>query len=88
MKENEKPIITTFAVKGTFESYYAACRYLKSIDYSHGSMSVKSPIAIMKGEYNIAQKWKNLSNDERKNVDGIMTSSDFRDGEVTVTLYR
>ena len=75
----------TFKVKGTFKSYYAASAWLSENGYSEGSMYRGMPIGIMKGDWNIA-KWKNLTSSEKKELDGTMTSNDFREGEVTVNI--
>jgi hypothetical protein len=76
-----------FKESGTFASYYKACEWLRNNGYSYGSMCSDEPIGILKGEYSIA-KWKNLTDKERKALDGIMTSNDFREGEVNIKLTK
>lgn len=76
----------SFSVEGTFESYGKACEWCKENGYSYGSMCRDEPIALMKGDYIIA-KWRNLSEDERHNSDGLMLSSDFREASVRVIIY-
>jgi hypothetical protein len=75
----------TFFKEGTFESYYEATSWCRNNGYSYGSMCSPQPIALIKGDYNIA-KWKNLTSRERYEVDGIMTG-DFREGEVRIKIY-
>lgn len=76
-----------FPASGTFKAYYAASGWCHENGYSHGSMCMDMPIAIMKGtDWNIA-KWKNLSTKEINTVDGVMLSTDFREGSVTIVIY-
>lgn len=75
----------TFTEQGAFQSYYAACEWLKQNGYSYGSMCRDLPIGIMKGDFSIA-KWRNLSNQDIKALDGTMTSDDFREGSVTIEI--
>jgi len=74
-----------FKANGTFEAYYAACGWLSENGYSYGSMCMDQPIGIMKGNWGIA-KWRNLTSSERKELDGTMTSNDFREGDVTINI--
>jgi hypothetical protein len=69
----------------TFSALYAAQYWLKQKGYSYGSLQALAPVAIFKGECAIS-KWRNLSREERNAADGVMTSSDFREGSVTVEL--
>lgn len=75
----------TFTKKGTFQSYYKACKWLQQNGYSYGSMCGKEPIGIVKGDVIIA-KWRNLSDKDKLQLDGTMTSSDFREGSVTIEI--
>jgi hypothetical protein len=84
----------SFKVDGTFESLYAAQRWLHENNYSYGSTSVSRstgqmlPVPIQVGKYYaFAQKWNNISKEERMTVDGVMVSNDFREGEVKVYLF-
>jgi len=74
----------TFKANGTFQAYYDACGWLKENGYSYGSMCGHEPIGIMKGNYCIA-KWKNLTKQEQKSLDGTMTG-EFREGDVKITI--
>ena len=75
-----------FDDKGDFEAYYSARKYVHDLGYSDGSMCRDKPIAIKKGPWNIA-KWKNLTKLERLDIDGHITSKDFRNGPVTVEIF-
>jgi len=75
-----------FDVEGTFESYYAASKWAKENGYDIGSMDGSNPIALMKG-YDYVAKWHNISNAERKMVDGVMLSDYFREKSVTILIF-
>lgn len=76
-----------FYVPGTFESMYAAQKYVHDLGYNYGSTCAMKPLAFVKGEYNLPQKWKNMSKDERNSVDGIIIG-DMREGPVTVYFLK
>lgn len=72
----------------TFEAFHQACDWLKENGYSHGSMQRDAPIGIMRGlDWDIA-KWRNLSEKERRELDGTMIPIDgnFRDGGARIRL--
>lgn len=77
----------TFNEKGTFESFYSAQTWCAANGYEEGSMCSPMPIAIMKGEYNLPWKWKNLNAKERSMVDGVIVSNNFREEEVTIYIF-
>ena len=81
----------TFKVEGTFESLYAAQSWARSKGYVYGSLCCDAPVALRKGqsfsEYDLPEKWKNMSDDDIKSIDGVIKSRDFRDGSVTVMLF-
>lgn len=77
----------SFNVKGTFKSYYAAIAWCTRNGYEDGSMCYPEPIAIMKGEYNLPQKWKNMTLAQRKSVDGLIVADSFREGEVRIYIF-
>ena len=70
----------------SFEAVRKAEEFCRVLGFSWGSMCRDMPIALMKGDYQIA-KWRNLSDRERKACHGIMTSPNFRDGPVTVEIF-
>lgn len=86
MKTRQVIMEQKFRVAGTFQSYYAACHFVKDMGYSYGSMCRDMPIGLLKGDYDIS-KWRNLTVEKIKQLDGVMTSSDFREGEVIVKIY-
>ena len=79
-----------FKVDGTFQSMYAAERWLREHGYGWGSGSGSGkPTAIMKGDYydyNLPHKWKNFSDYQIQRVHGKMTG-DFRNGPISVVIY-
>lgn len=79
----------TFNEKGTFESVYAAQGWLITSGYNYGSMDGRfNPIAFQKGEYTLPEKWHNFTAKQKTQVDGIITSNDWREGEVKVIIYK
>lgn len=77
--------VKEFDLEGVFESHWAAERWLTENGYEYGSGCVSCPIAITKGEYNLPQKWRNMTTIERNSVDGILESG--RTGKAKITLY-
>ncbi len=77
----------SFKVDGTFQSMYAALRWCNENGYEQGSMCSPMPIGLIKGEYNLPRKWKNMNNAERNSVDGVIDSDDFREGEVVIYIF-
>ena len=77
-----------FKENGTFESLWAAEKWLTDNGYEYGSLCGSEPVAITKGGYDLPQKWKNFNSLEKSLVDGVVLSTDFREGEVTIILYK
>jgi len=77
--------VKTFSAHGEFSALGDATEWVRSRGYSLGIMCGNEPIAFKKGYWNI-QKWRNLSADDRFNIDGVVTSDDFRDGDVTIKI--
>ena len=78
----------TFNEKGTFKSYYAADAWLHQSGFSTGSMDYPNPIAFQAGQYQLPEKWHNFKPKHKALVSGIMTSTDWREGEVKVIIYK
>ena len=76
----------TFNQTGTFEAYTAAEQWLIDNGYTYGSMQGRDPIGILKGDIYIS-KWRNIPAHGRKNLDGIITGVDKRNGPVTVEIF-
>ena len=71
-----------------YGNFYSATQYLFDNTYSCGSMSLQMPIPIVLGTYyGIPQKWYNLSEGQKKNVDGVILSDDFRNGTVKILIF-
>lgn len=81
----------TFKVEGTFQSLYAAQTWARSKGYVYGSLCGDAPVALRKGqsfsEYDLPEKWKNMSDEDIKSIDGVIKSRDYREGSVTVMLF-
>jgi len=75
-----------FTDAGTFNAVNRAREWLHDRGYSEGSMCGDAPMGILKGDFLIA-KWRNLTAKEKKELHGVITSRDFREGPVTVELY-
>lgn len=87
-KEKTLKETKVFENKGTFKALWAAEGWLKSNGYSYGSTCVPyKEVAIVRGEYNLPQKWKNMDKEQRRSVDGVMVSNDYREGPVIVQLF-
>lgn len=82
--------VKSFKVPGTFESMYAAQRWLSDCGYCYGSTDAKFPTAVMKGSdyyaYDLPHKMHNFTKKQKDSVHGIMFGN-MRDGTVTVHLY-
>jgi hypothetical protein len=74
-----------FNNEGDFQAYRSAEYWAKQNGYSYGSMCSPQPTALFKGDCYVA-KWRNLSNNDRRQVDGIITG-EYRSGPVKITLY-
>jgi hypothetical protein len=73
---------------GTFCDLNAAMRWAANKGYSYGSLCGDMPVALKRGAvYDISEKWRNLTDLDIKGIDGVITSSDFREGPVTVILF-
>jgi len=82
-------IVKEFHIPGTFQSKYAAERWLYENGYSTGSSCAMMPTPIMKGEYSkydLPQKWKNFTSQQKSIVHGVMVG-DQREGPVFVRIF-
>jgi len=72
-----------------FDALYQAQSYLNDLGYEYGSLAVTSSpnVAVRKGEYDLPEKWHNLNKEEIALIDGVIRSSDYREGQVTVMLF-
>lgn len=71
----------------TFGAMYNAQKWLSDNGYSYGSTDLSSYVPIVKGEYDIPQKYRNLSKSDIENISGVIHSFDYRDGIVEVRLF-
>ena len=71
----------------TFEAYYAADTFLKSLGYETGSMCGLDPIGFAHNCDYVA-KWYNLSSSDKNSLDGIVLQmGGFREGSVLVVFF-
>lgn len=72
-----------------FDAFYQAQSYLNDLGYSYGSLAVTSSpnVAVKKGEYDLPEKWHNFDKEEISLIDGVIISSDYREGQITVMLF-
>ncbi len=78
-------MIKTFYETGDFKAKSAAGNWLDDNGYSYGSMQMNKPIGILKGEVYIS-KWRGMTDREKGQLHGLMTSNDFRKGPVLVEI--
>lgn len=71
----------------TFGAMYNAQKWLSDNGYSYGSTSVGADVPVVKGEYDIPQKWHNLSKSDIEGLSGVIHSIDYREGVVEVRLF-
>jgi hypothetical protein len=75
-------------VEGTFSSVYEAEKQLRESGYTIGSMCGGDPIGFAcKEKYGYISKWYNMRLDERKLLDGVMISDDWREGSVDIIWF-
>jgi len=69
-----------------FQAFYDARKYLKDEGYSVGNMERDSPIGFKKGNYKI-EKWRNLDDSDKDELDGILYSDNWRSGDVYIIYF-
>ena len=84
MSAHQPKFSKTFSKPGTFQSLYAAQKWLEQNGYSFGSTCLEMPIGILKGDFIIAKR-KNLTKAEIAQLDGRL-SGDMRNGPVMIQL--
>ncbi len=71
--------------RGSFSASSDAEKWLRERGFGIGTMQSPEPRAITKGA-GYLPKWKHYSSQEREELDGVATATDWRDGDVTVYL--
>lgn len=84
--QREIEIEKVFDTAGAFKAVDEARDWLKANGFSFGSMQAGAPTAIYRGDC-IISKWRNLSREEQRTCDGLMTG-DFRNGPVKVVIFK
>jgi hypothetical protein len=75
--------------KGTYHNMYTAQEWLYKSGFLFGSLDrTFDPIAFQKGRYALPEKWHRFTVKDKASIDGIITSNDWREGEVKVIIYK
>jgi hypothetical protein len=76
-------------VEGTFSSIYEAEKQLRELGYRIGSMCGGDPIGFADGDkYGYISKWRNMDREDQNKLDGVMISSDWREGSVDIIWFK
>lgn len=67
----------------TFSSLHAAEKWLRDNDYSFGPLCGPEPVGCVKGDALIS-KWRNLSAEDKTQMDCVITSSNYRNEDVYI----
>ena len=70
----------------TFSAMYQAQAWLRERGYSYGSTCLSPYVAIQKGKYTLPQKMHNFDKEDLALIDGVIYSTDYREGEVEIWL--
>lgn len=74
-----------------FYSLYESQHWLRNNGFVYGSLCGDAPIAIVKGEdfscYNLPEKWKNFSDEDKSLINGVLVSDDFRNAPVRLFVF-
>jgi hypothetical protein len=75
-------------VEGTFASFYEAQKRLEEMGYAIGSMCGGEPIGFAdEDKYDYISKWRNMDREDQGKLDGVMISSDWREGSVDIIWF-
>lgn len=80
--------VKKFPAHGTFLAVGDAESYLRENGYCIGSMQRNAPIGFAGGDCEYVSKWRNMTRDEHKSLDGVILSDDFREGDVSVVFFK
>jgi hypothetical protein len=70
-----------------FVALRKAEEYLRMNAFQWGSLDGDNPVGFMFGQYKVPQKWSNMSPEDKKKLDGVLISDDFRNGDVKVIIF-
>lgn len=88
---NDREILhaVEFEPSGTFFAISEAQVYLAELGYSYGSMCGNEPIGFIDEDVPGFPKWKNLTEEDQKNLDGvILPQQEFREGGVIILFFK
>ena len=78
----------TFKANGTFKAFHEAEQAVSEMGFVSGSMQRNAPIGLMDSETCCSvSKWRNMSDTEHTELDGLILSDDFREGDVVVVMF-
>lgn len=71
-----------------FGALYEATEILHNSGYFIGTLDGDNPIAFSFDSEPYAKKWHNLTIPEKFSLDGVMVSSDFRNGDIKILYFK
>jgi len=82
-----KKIFKAGTIEDSFRGYYDAESWIREQGFHDGSMQRDCPIGISKEDWVGGCKWRYLTENDRNDLDGVMISNDYRNGDVTVVIF-
>lgn len=76
-----------FKTEKDFDGFYSANNWLKEYEYFEGSMQRGAPIGLSKEDWVEGCKWRNLTQEGKESLDGIIAAGDKRNGDVTIIIF-
>lgn len=72
---------------GSHNALYRAQAHLKLQGFSYGSPDEDNPIAFVKGEYGLPEKWHNLMGFDKQRIDGVILTFGFRNQQSVKLVF-
>jgi|SRR5882672_6635050 len=86
-KVKSEKIIPAGSGKVEFGASYEAEEYLNNKEYFLGVMDGSNPIGFASDDYIIANKWHNLSKEDKDKLDGVLISEDYKLKNVKIIFF-
>jgi len=85
-----KQIAKTELIKGRGESFtaYTDVKNKLKKKYTIGSMEGRYPIGFADKKYKYVSKWSNINIEDKKLLNGIIVSDDFRNGDALIVYFK
>jgi hypothetical protein len=81
--------VIEFSACGTFGAVNKAEAKAKELGFAVGSMCRDLPMALADAsKYDYIAKWEKIARSEHKYLTGILTSNDFREGAVSLVIFK